>query len=603
MKLARVIFDIPIERSFYYLCEDSIVPFIRVLAPLGKRRRKGFIIELKEISEKNLEYKWIEKIYDFYPLINEEIFEISKIVSRRYYSSLGQVIFSIIGNFPLRYEKKELKKKKIDSIFPSNNFKKEIYLFNSKKEKLNFYIDLISNTDGSTIFLFPEISILEEYFLEIKERIDRRFLKYYGEMRKKAKFMNYLESMNGENLIIFGTRTAVFLPVPDLNRIVIDSPFDFSYREKKYPKYNAVEVAERRCEYRKIPVIFTSNTLGIKDYYEIKNNRLYLIDKRKFENLPEIFILNKKWEEVDRNIQFLTKFASSLIEENILKGKKVGIIHNRKGSSKTFKCEKCGYILRCKKCDSYLILSDKNTLFCKYCKIYESFKKSCPNCGSKEIIERVVGIEKIYNILKNVYPEFKIQKLTAEEREVKEDIDIFVGTKIISKIMDKFDFGLIIFPHADSFLNIPEYNSEEIFFFIVNEFLWELDKDSKVVIQTKNPNFEIFTSFKNKNFNIFYEKELNIRKLVGYPPFADIMVIEVPLKKSSSFENKVNFLKKNIEKSSAGILFSEIIKDKRGVNKLKMVVKTDIENKPDFEEIMNLKEKLDFKIEINPEVI
>ena len=601
MKLVEVVFDIPIEKKFLYLCEDEIFNFVRVYAPLGRKKRHGFIISIYDEINKNEEYKLVEKIYDTTPLINNEIFNLCKIISKRYYLSLGQTIFSIIGNFPLNYEKIKAKETPDELFLTSTSFKKEIHLFENEKERLNFYFDLIEKTNGSIILLFPEVEILEKFFRKIKRVFKKKILKYYGEMNKKERFENYLRSIYEKNLLIIGTRVSVFLPLSDLSLIIVDSYTENSYREKKYPKLNAIDVAEIRCFERGIPFILTDYTFSVNDYPEIKNKKTLIFDRRNFENLPEIMIFNKKWDQMNKNINFLTNFSLSLTEETVLSGRKVGIIHNRKGSWKTYKCENCGHVLRCKKCNSILVFFKKNKIICKYCKIPEEIKK-CPDCGSKKIIERIIGIEKIYKTLKEYYPDFKIQKFTAEEKKLEKDTDIFVGTQIIAKILDKFDFGLIIFPHVDSFLNIPEYNSEEIFFLTINEFIWKLkEKNAKIIIQTKNPDFKIFTSLKTKNYEIFYESEIKARKLVDYPPFSDIILIEIPFKKSSVFENRVNLLKKIIEKSGLEIIFSDLV-IKRNKRKLKIILKSKNDKRLKYEEIMEIREKLDFKIEINPSV-
>jgi len=601
MKVAKVIFDIPIEREFLYLCEDNLKKFTRVLVPLGNRKRKGFVIGIEKEIKKDIEYKWIKKVYDTTSLITDEIYHFLKILSKKYYCSLGQTIFSIIGNFPLKYNFEFQNQEKITTQ-ERFEYKKEIYLFDNKEEKFRFYIELIEKTKNSLIIMFPEVSMVEEFFSFILGRFDRKVLKYYGEMGRHERFNNYLTGLKEKNLIIIGTRISVFLPLQDLSLIIIDSYTDPSYREKKSPKFNLVEVAEIRSSLKKIPLIMTSYTFSVNDYYESKNNGVTLIDRRDFNRLPEVLIINKKRSEIDKKTGFLTEFTSSIIEETILKGEKVAIIHNRKGSWKTFKCENCGHVLRCKNCNSILILSKENKLFCKYCRGFENIVKICQKCGSKRITERIIGIEKIYRILKGLYTDFKIKKYTAEERNI-EEVDIFVGTTIIKKILVKFDFGTIIFPHADSFLNIPYYNSEEIFFITLNEFLWELKRDSKLIIETKNPNLEIFNSLKNKNFNEFYEKELKIRKLLEYPPFSDLIMIEIPIKKSKIFESRLNILKQIIENSGGQILSFDIIENKKKGKIVKIVVKIETDKGLDFQKIMEMKEKLNFKIEINPEII
>ncbi|MFN4228014.1 MAG: hypothetical protein ACK4F0_07760 [Candidatus Ratteibacteria bacterium] len=604
MKLVEVVFDIPFERSFFYLYENEINNFVRVLAPLGKKNRRGFVISVKEISQKENEFKFIKKIYDENPMINNENFEFLKIIARKYCVSFGQVIFSIIGNLPLKYFKKISKVEKSSHSQLFQKFEKKIYLYQSREEKLEFYIDLVKQTNGSILLLFPEISMIEYYYQGIKENTKKKVLKYYGEIEKKERMENYLEVLNSKNLIVIGSRISVFLPFSDLNIIIVDSYIDNSYREKKYPKYNAVDVAEERCKFLNIPLFLTSYTLSVNDYFEIKNKKAILIDKRSFEGIPEIYILDKRWEQIDKSLDFLTKFSVSLLEETVLRGKKVGIVHNRKGRTKTFKCEKCDHVLRCKKCSSILILNEKNKLYCKYCKTSEDFLKRCPNCGSKNIIERIIGIEKIYRKLKETYPDIKIQKFTAEEKNIEKEVNIIVGSPVLKNILSEFDFGLIIFPHAESFFNIPEYNSEEIFFFIVNEFIWRLkNKNAKIIIQTKNPNFEIFVFLKTKKYEIFYEKELKIRQILGYPPFSNIIVIELPVKKSPTLENRVNLLKNTIEQNRYEILFSDFIYEKKNKKIFKIIFKVKKGENLPYNEIMNLKEKIDFKIEINPPII
>ncbi|MCM8785028.1 MAG: primosomal protein N' [Candidatus Omnitrophica bacterium] len=603
MKLVEIVFDIPLERSFFYLYEKEINNFVRVLTPLGKKNRKGFAINVKD-TEKENDFKFIKKVYDESPLINNEDFEFFKIIARRYCISLGQVIFSIIGNLPLKHCKKKLEIEKTLSTQLFQKFEKKIYLYQSKEEKLEFYIDLIKQTNGSLLFLFPEISIIEDYYQMIEGKVEKKVLKYYGEMKKKERMERYLEILNNKNLIVIGSRISVFLPFLDLSAIIVDSYIDSSYREKKHPKYNAVDVAEERCKFLNIPLILTSHTLSINDYFEVKNKKITLFDKRSFEGTPEIFILDKKWEQIDKNLDFLTKFSVSMLEETILKGKKVGIIHNRKGNWKTFKCDNCDHVLRCKECSSILILNEENKLYCKYCRTSENFVKKCPNCRSKNIIERIIGIEKMYRKLKDVYPDFKIQKFTAEEKNIEKESDIIVGSSVLKNILDIFDFGLIIFPHAESFFNIPEYNSEEIFFFIVNEFICRLkNKNAKIIIQTKNPNFEIFTFFKTKKYEIFYEKELKTREILGYPPFSDIIAIEIPVKRSPTFENRVNLLRDIIERNKFEILFSDITNGRKNKKFFKIIFKLKKDEKLPYDEIMALKEKIDFKIEFNPLII
>lgn len=596
MKIAKVVFDIPIEQSFAYICEEETNKFVRVLVPFGNRDEIGFIIDFEE-KKLNFEYKKIKKIYDKKPLINDEIFDLVCRVSKKYYSSLGQTVFSIIGSLPKKYSL-ELEESEIEFLLPVQEYKKEIYLFSKLDEKIEFYTRKINNSIGSVILLVPEVYGINFLLKELDQRIKKRILKYFGEMTKREKLYSYLQTLNYGKLLVIGTRSAIFLPVQDLELIIIDSYIDSSYTEKKTPRYNVIEVAEERAIKRKIPLILVSHSISLQDYLNAKEKKISVIDKRKLMEIPEVIIVEKKPIYMDKKISFFTSLTSSLLEETLLRGKKVGIIHNLKGTNKTYKCEKCGYILRCKKCNTPLVLIDnENFLTCRYCKNKEKIMIECTKCRSKKVIERIIGIEKIYKVLRDTYKDFRVEKFTSEIKEIKES-DIYVGTTIIKKILNIFDFGLIIFPHADFFLNIPEYDSEERFFYLINDILFCLkNRESKILIQTKNPNFELFQSLKIKDFKIFYEKEIKTRKVVDYPPFSKILLFEIPLKKSLSFEKRLIELKKVIAKCHGEIIHTDFT-EKKGTKIMKIVTKIK-EKMPEYYKIMELKNKMGFKIETN----
>ncbi len=554
MKIVEVVFDIPVCKKFEYAVDGEIYPFVRVLVPFGKTKRVGFVVNVKEGKDNYENLKSVIKIYDKNPLINSHLFSLSEFISERFVSSIGQAVFSIIGTLPLKmpsFKIKEISEKKEMS-------EKKVVVFKKEKEKEKFYLKIIKEKlkDGSVLFLTPEIEIAKNYFNLFKEEIDDIFL-YYGEMKKKEKGEKWSKIAECEKKLIIGTRIGIFLPAPDISAIIVEDATNQAYQEKQTPKYETEEIVKFISDKTGATLFLCENCLSLRHYLEIEkgNFNKIVIGERKEEK--KIYILKLRRKLMDKTITFLTKEAVSLMEETILRDKKVAIIHNRKGKGKILICEKCNYKFICKNCSSLLTLSeDRKKLFCKYCKNYFDFDKKCPECGSKKIIFKVYGIEKMMNLLEETYKNLKIVKYTGEIKNVEDDFNIVVGTSVIEEIIGRYKWGLIIFANADFYLNLNDFAAEEKFFIMVNNLLSKIENSVEIIIQTGSPELEIFKSLKELKEEIFYRKELKIRKQIGYPPFSRILKIEIKGSKKSPLERRKKEVEQILKENNMEIIYS-----------------------------------------------
>jgi len=595
MKIVEVVFDIPVSKKFEYVVDSEIFPFVRVLVPFGKTKRVGFVVNVKEGNYEDL--KSVIKIYDKNPLINSHLFSLSEFISEKFISSVGQAVFSIIGTIPLKIPSFKIK----EIVEKKEKGEKKVVVFKKEKEKKEFYLKIVKEKlkNGSVLFLTPEIEIAKDYFNFFKEKIDKPLL-YYGEMRKKEKGEKWAEVAECEKKLIIGTRIGVFLPVPDISAIIVENATNPAYQEKQTPKYETEEIVKFRSDKTGASLFLCENCLSLKHYLEIGKGNFNKIVVGEKEEEKKIYILKLRRKLMDKTLTFLTKEALSLMEETVIRNKKVAIIHNRKGRGKILICEKCNYKFICKNCSSLLTISeDGRKLFCKYCRSYSDFDKKCPECGSKKIVFKVYGIEKMIKLLKETYKDLKIVKYTGEMKNVEDDFNIVVGTSVVGEIIEKYKWGLVVFANADFYLNLNDFATEEKFFIMVNNLLSRIENSAEIIIQTGSPELEIFKSLKEGNKEIFYRKELKIRKQIGYPPFSRILKIEIKGSKKSPLERRKKDVEQLLKENNLEIIYSgqsfPPVIGKKQIWKFLVKIKDGV---PD-----RLKEKIDGKFitaEVNP---
>lgn len=606
MKIVEVVFDIPIDKTFDYLpgkFSDRIYKGVRVRVPFGRQKKIGIVVSTKDIDDFTGDYKKIIKVYDTIPLLNDEHFSLASFISERYFSSLGQALFAMIGGLPLRYQLTGNTSSKYETdLFASTSYSKRYLLFLSHRKKYGIYKEIIDSiNDGSALFLFPETSIAEEYYREFSTFRKGRVVLFHSELSGGEKLLLWLRMLTEKNLIIVGTRIAVFSPVSDIKVIVVDKGNDPSYNEQQTPKYNACEIASFRCLHHRIPLIIGEPALSINEYLDIQRGKAtYKIYGG--DILPYVHILFMSKKTTDKNLTFFVSDTLSLIEETLLRKGKIAIIHNRKGSSKILRCEKCEHRLACSFCNSTMTLSDDGkNLLCRFCKTVIPFEKKCPACGSKKIRERVYGIEKIFRVMKEHYPDYRVIKFTGS---IPDDFDVIIGTSAVKKVLRYHRFSLVVIISGESFLNTPDYNSEEKFFIMVNEIRSMIDNpECKIIIQTRSPNLEVYRALEENNPDIFYERELSIREKLLYPPFSEMVKIEIKGAKQDAFKRKKEVLENYIKEKGYELFYTgaSFPPVKKGKNVWKYLLR--FKNDFDREGIKNIACEIDAAVESNPEQI
>ena len=447
------------------------------------------------------------------------------------------------------------------------NGEKQFYLLKgvTGSGKTEIYINLMKEAlqEGKgSIFLVPEISLTTQMI----ERLEKQFKDTVAVLHSKLTDMekrqewNYIR--NGDKKIVIGARSAIFAPVQNLKYIIIDEEHENTYKQDNNPRYHVKNVAIKRAMLEsgeeknnndeKVKVILGSATPSFESYYQAKTGDLSLVElKQRFNNAKM-----PKYEIVDLN-ETSENFSKELLKqmaETLKKREQILLILNRKAFSTLLKCKECGEIPTCPNCSiSLSYYKSENRLKCNYCGYERLYQKKCFNCGSEKLIQLGSGTEKIEAELHEYFPNTKIVRIDSESMKNKQDYekiyldfknhkyDIMIGTQIIAKGFHFPNVTLVGILNSDIILNFPDFRAGEKTFQLLTQSAGRAgrgEKEGKVLIQTFNMKNEVIQKTVENNYEGYYEHELQMRRLLNYPPFGRLIIIVLSSKDELKLENK-----------------------------------------------------------------
>ena len=427
--------------------------------------------------------------------------------------------------------------------------------------KTEIYINLMKEAlqqGKGSIFLVPEISLTTQMI----ERLEKQFRDTVAVLHSKLTDMekrqewNYIR--NGDKKIVIGARSAIFAPVQNLKYIIIDEEHENTYKQDNNPRYHVKNVAIKRAmlesdeKINKVKVILGSATPSFESYYQAKQGDLSLVElKQRFNNAKM-----PKYEIVDLN-ETSENFSKELLKqmaETLKKREQILLILNRKAFSTLLKCKYCGEIPTCPNCSiSLSYYKSENRLKCNYCGYERLYQKKCFNCGSEKLIQLGSGTEKIEAELHEYFPSTRVIRIDSESMKNKQDYekvyldfknhkyDIMIGTQIIAKGFHFPNVTLVGILNSDIILNFPDFRAGEKTFQLLVQSAGRAgrgEKEGKVLIQTFNMKNEVIQKTIENNYEGYYEHELQMRRLLNYPPFGRLIIIVLSSKDELKLENQ-----------------------------------------------------------------
>lgn len=415
-----------------------------------------------------------------------------------------------------------------------------------KTEVFLYAICKVLEEGGSAIVLVPEIALTRQTLIRFKERFGNVVALTHSRMNQTERLRLYEQVRKGQIKVVIGPRSAVFMPMQNLKLIVVDEEHETSYKSETTPKYHAIDVARMRMIRNSGVLILASATPSLESYYEMKRDRLKLIElTQRVGNatLPEIEIVDMRKELKNGNMQIMSHTLHEAIERTVRAGNQVMLLLNRRGHSTFVNCRSCGFVVKCKHCDIAMTYHrQSSSLECHYCGLKEPIPSMCPACGSKHIRFFGSGTEKVEEYLNKHFKPYGIGRMDFDTTTGKEghnkvleafqnhEFNILVGTQMIAKGHDFKDVTLVGIIAADQALYIQDFRSEERTYQLITQALGRAgrgDKKGEVVIQTYNPEHFVLEKIKFRQQQAFYEEELKIRKMLGYPPYTHLFSLTV----------------------------------------------------------------------------
>ena len=340
--------------------------------------------------------------------------------------------------------------------------------------------------------------------------------------------------------------------------IIIDEEHENTYKQDNNPRYHVKNVAIKRAmlesdeKKNKVKVILGSATPSFESYYQAKQGDLSLVElKQRFNNAKM-----PKYEIVDLN-ETSENFSKELLKqmaETLKKREQILLILNRKAFSTLLKCKDCGEIPTCPNCSiSLSYYKSENRLKCNYCGYERLYQKKCFNCGSEKLIQLGSGTEKIEAELHEYFPSTRVIRIDSESMKNKQDYekvyldfknhkyDIMIGTQIIAKGFHFPNVTLVGILNSDIILNFPDFRAGEKTFQLLVQSAGRAgrgEKEGKVLIQTFNMKNEVIQKTIENNYEGYYEHELQMRRLLNYPPFGRLIIIVLSSKDELKLENQ-----------------------------------------------------------------
>ena len=452
---------------------------------------------------------------------------------------------------------------------------KEVVLFNgvTSSGKTEVYTKLIEDNLKSgkqILFLLPEIALTTQIISRLENYFGNQISVFHSKysMNERVEVWNNVLNNKSKAQIILGARSSVFLPFSNLGLIIVDEEHETSYKQyEPSPRYHARDTAVVLAHQHKAKILLGSATPSIESYFNTQNGKYGLVElKRRFGNvqLPKIELIDIK--EKHRKKKMKGHFSDrllALIDETLENKEQIILFQNRRGFSPVLECTTCGVAPQCPNCDVSLTFHKyKNELKCHYCNYQRAKPNSCTACGSNTLDTKGFGTEQIELELKELYPDYKIGRMDLDTTRGKygyqkiisafeaREIDILVGTQMLSKGLDFDNVSLVGILNADTMLNFPDFRAHERSYDMMVQVSGRAGRSNKqgnVAIQTFNPYHQILQQVSTTNYAEMYKEQLQERWQYHYPPYYRLIKITLKHKDYSKVDGGISWLAKALQ--------------------------------------------------------
>ncbi len=404
--------------------------------------------------------------------------------------------------------------------------KTEVYI-----EVIRHYLELGKNI----IMLIPEIALTPQMVDRFMGAFGSMIAILHSQLTERQRYEQWQDIRKGKCRIVIGARSAIFAPMTDVGLILVDEEHEQSYKQENIPRYHGRDLAIVRARLEQAAVILGSATPSLESWAnaELGRYQKHLLTSRPTpQGLPEVQLLDLREEE---DVDLLSQTLRDAIQDCLDKGEQVMLLQNRRGFASFVQCKNCGGLQQCPNCEISLYYHhDKDEMMCHYCGYHTPIPRKCPACSSYTFAFGAPGTQKIEQLLKIYFPNARILRLDSDSSRRKDaysymydkmhsrEVDILLGTQMISKGLDFPNVTLVGVVLADISLNVPDFRAAERTFNLLTQVAGRSgrgEQPGKVIIQTWNPEHYAIRYATAQDYISFAKEEMNYRKRLFYPPF------------------------------------------------------------------------------------
>ncbi|MHB0755278.1 replication restart helicase PriA [Polaribacter sp. M15] len=448
--------------------------------------------------------------------------------------------------------------------------KKDVTLLHgiTSSGKTEIYTKLIQevlDTGKQVLFLLPEIALTTQIITRLQFYFGEQISVFHSKysMNERVEVWNNVLENKTKAQIILGARSSIFLPFSNLGLIVVDEEHETSYKQfEPSPRYNARDAAIVLAKMHQAKILLGSATPSLESYFNAQQNKYgFVALNRRHGNvqLPKIELIDVKDKQKKKEMKgHFSDRLLKLIQEALDEKEQVILFQNRRGYSPVVECKTCGVAPQCPNCDVSLTFHKfKHELRCHYCSYQRAMPNSCSACGSNTLDTKGFGTEQIELKLKELFSDYKIGRMDLDTTRGKfgyqkiigafeaREIDVLVGTQMLSKGLDFDNVSLVGILNADTMLNFPDFRAHERAYQMMVQVSGRAGRSKKqgnVAIQTYNPYHQILQQVSTTNYTEMYKEQLQERWQYKYPPYYRLIKITLKHRDYNKVDTGINWL-------------------------------------------------------------
>ena len=419
--------------------------------------------------------------------------------------------------------------------------------------KTEVYFSLIEEQlkkEKQVLFLLPEISLTAQMVQRLQKRFGEQVTVFHSKfsIHERVEVWKNILHNSPKARIVLGARSAIFLPFKRLGLIVVDEEHESSFKQfDPAPRYQARDAAIVLGNQYKCKLLLGSATPSIESRFNVERKKyghVQLLERFGEAVLPLVQTIDLKEAHKKKEMKGLfSKALFEQIENNLLEGKQIILFQNRRGYAPLLECHTCGHIPQCTNCDVSLTYHQYNhQLRCHYCGYHIAKPIQCVVCSGPSLELKGTGTQQIEEQVQQYFPQAKVERMDWDstrgkwsfesiiERFTTGEVNILVGTQMVTKGLDFKNVGLVGVINADPLLFFPDFRAHERAFQLLTQVAGRAGRSSeqgKVLIQSFSPAHPVLQQVIQTNYEALYTQQIHERRTFDYPPFFRLIRISL----------------------------------------------------------------------------